>query len=659
MTIQYNKDITTSKIEEQIPQQPFNIVDGKTDEAKEQRYRAHWLLWEKYRATKEQEVRFFNKNGVPRNIIDYVKDSVDRMNEFHLKPAHKDAWQNNVFDPITRNKLIAILSKIASARMRAELILKPNSIFVTDDTELRRQVYLDLLDNANDHNSEINKLVWEAFTAMSEGTVIGYESWARGTKEIEYVKEFNPDTGEKVTETIKHDAWDDVFGEIVPIEEFYPETIWVNVADFPRKVHRSFRCREMTYAQFKDTFGKFPNADQVKIAGNYKTAQGFQWGIPSDVNQDNVWVMEFYDDIADKMCLNCNGVELYYGCLPWNHKRQPFWIAIFEPIHHQFLPGKSLPDKLMSMQDVDNGILNAMLDQLYIALNSPIFVDGEIDDLDDNYLDPKRIYTMSAGATVQRGSIGGVDQAAFQMLSLIKRSMELTSVSDQVQGVSTGGRKTKYEVQQLQEGALDLAGLFVQLLESAMAWKYQLRLSNILQYYSMPSRSKTGKKKFKYIELDNRKLPNGKTGKRKIQIVGSKAEVPSQEQMAEMEGPSYNPMEAEVQPIIITRDYLMNKDYELGIKIVPNSSIKASEADKANKDIAFYRETSQDPMFDAEMNRKDFARAFGKDEKIVKPAPAPNPMQEMMAGMPGGQPQKSPAQIPQIDMSQLWYANFY
>ena len=115
------------KEEEIIPQKPYN----QSTES-EARYLEHWLKFQTYQENRNQPIRFFNKNGIDRNIIDYVSDGVDRMNEYHLQPEYKDDWQNNVFDPITRNKLIAILSKIASSRMKPELIAKARSIFNTE-----------------------------------------------------------------------------------------------------------------------------------------------------------------------------------------------------------------------------------------------------------------------------------------------------------------------------------------------------------------------------------------------------------------------------------------------------------------------------------------------------------------------------------------------
>jgi hypothetical protein len=616
-------------------------------------FSSFWGKFLKYRENRNQSVRFFNKGGLSRNIIDYVKDSVDRMNEYHPKPEWKESWQSNTFDPVTRNKVITVLSKLVSARLAVEVLVKSNSIFNTADSKQRASVYGDLLEAANQHNKEHEQLVWEMFTGMSEGTVIGYEGWLKDKRTIEFVKEFNPDTGERKTESVTYDCWDDVYGEIVPIEEFYPETIWVNSRDFHHKVKRCFRVREMTMDGFTDVFGRYPNADKVKPAGFYYDSGYFSWGIGSDIKNENVQVVEWFDEVKDQHKIWANGVKLYSGPIEFNHKRKPFWISIAEPIHHQFLYGKSFPDKLMSMQDMNNAVLNNVLDQLFIILNSPTFVDGNIDDLDDSYMEPNKIYQMDPGTKVQKGTLGNVDQTSFQVLQLIKRSMEESSVSAQAQGIDTGGRKTRYEVQTLQENSLNVASLFLQMAESAMQHKYFLRLYNILQYYPQPSEAQDGSTRFKFLVLENKKLTNGKVGKKLIQIAPS-LDGKTEEQVgmelgqaanAEMGLPAteqYNPATATVEPILLTSDYLLNKDVELDIRIVPNSSIRESSTQKKNSDIAFYQLTREDPLIDQVKNRQDLAEAFNKSIDIVKDQPdqpQEDPLQGQMAkakGMMGG-----------------------
>lgn len=614
----------------------------------------YWNLFKTYQAEKEQPIRFFNKEGVQRNILDYVRDSVDRMNEYQLKQAWKEDWQANVFDGVTRNKLVSILAILAASRMRAEVLSEPNGLFSDKQTEMRKKIFSDLLEAANDKNDDDAQLIWEMYTAMSEGTLFGYESWVRETREVEYIKGYNPETGEVKSEKITQDYWDDVFGQIVPIDEIYPETIWVNAKDFKHKVKRIFWGREMSYQEFIDAYGKFTTAEAVPTAAAYHDGQRFQWGIQAATKMDNVFVLHYYDEVADKMGIWANGIEVYWGPLPWNHKKKPFWVVIFEPIHHQFLFGKSLPDKLMSMQDVNNAMFNAILDQLFLALNSPVLIDGEVDDeMWDGYLEPGKTYSATPGTRAQRIALGQVDNAAFSVLSLIKKSMDEGSISSQAQGIPTGGRKTKFEVQQLQEGALQLASLFLQMMESAMKNKYWLRLHNILQYYA--ERNSTGKKKFKVIRLEDKRLTNGKLGTRAIQIVNSKNDLMPRDRMIEeaekMSGKKFDAAETEFEPIVITKNFLVNHELELDIRIVPNSSVKKSAAEIRNRAVAFYQMTAGNPGIDQTENLRQFVKGFEMPMSLISKQPqgAPAP------AMPGatGQPGMSGMAAPRVNMDDL------
>ena len=638
-------EYTNDNLEQKVLDNPiFNDTKEK-----DENFKKYWNLFLRYEDERNKPVRFLNKEGVDRNILEYIEESVDRMNERHLKAAHKEDWQNNVFDPITRGKLITVLSQLASARLKPNVSIVGKSLFKLKSLKVKASIFSDLLEVANIHNEDDYQLIWEMYTCLSEGTVFGFESWSKDTRTVEYVKEYDPDTGEKKVETIEYDAWDDVFGEIIPTEEFYPETTWVNAKDFKQKVLRAFRVREMTQEAFYDKFKNFKNADKVKPVGQLVVdKQRPDWGVSSNVHQDNIQIIEFWDASQDKMGIWANGTEIYYGCLPWNHKSLPVWVAIGEPIHQQYLYGKSLPDKLLSMQDVTNATLNAMLDQLFMALNSPIFIDG-VTDLDQGYLEPGAIHEIESGAKIQKASLGQIDQTAFQMLNLIKRSMEETSVSAQAQGVPTGGRKTKYEVQALQEGSMNIASLTLQMMEYATKHKYWLRMYNILQYYSMPSRDKSGKKKFKFLTAKDRKLTNGNKGTRLIQIVGTDQDRPPREELkriaSQEDNKEFSILEMKTEPIVITRDFLMNREFDMFIDIVPNSSVKESPTSKANKDIAFYQATQQNPLIDQVENTKDFAKAFGKDDSIVK-EPEPQPeipgLPRGLPGLPGMKGQPAP-----------------
>lgn len=632
------------EVKESVPQLPYN-----KDADVEQRAMDLWLRFLTYKENRNQSIRFFSKDGIDRNLLDYVSDSVDRMNEYHPKAEYKEDWQANTFDPITRNKIIFILGMMASSRMKPDLVMRPSSIFSTDDINERKRVYADALEHANYHNKDEQRLIWEMYTCLSQGTVIGFEDFKKGEVEIEEVIEFDPDTGEKKTRKIVYDMWDDVYGRIIPIDEWYPETIWTSNLD---DIHRCIWVRKLTMDQFKDIFCRFKNYSEVQVASFYTDQENFSWGVSEDVRGDYIEVMYYFDDIKNIMQINANMVELYNGPMPWNHRRIPFWIAQAEPISDQFLYGKSLPDKLMSMQDVNNGMLNGMLDQFFMGINSPIFIDGS-SNLDDGYLEPNKVVELDPGTKIQKLSLGQIDQTAFQLLNLLKRSMEESSSSAQAQGVPTGGRKTKYEVQQLQEGAMQIASLFLQLFEGGYATKYWLRLQNKLQYMTMPSRKKSGKKEYKYIELDNRPLSNGKMGKRMLQVLGPGEQPPAKEELKEMLGKRFGaigkPDEMKVQPVFLSKDYFKNREIDLEVRIVPNSSVKESEFQRKNRAIQYYQLTANNPLIDQRKNTAQLTEAFDQPEDLLKEE---EPMDIAGMGMGMGQPEQAQ---PQIDVNEDIY----
>lgn len=71
----------------------------------------------------------------------------------------------------------------------------------------------------------------------------------------------------------------------------------------------------------------------------------FEWGLPDGIEPGEAFVLHFYDE-ADKLMIWANGVEIYNGPMPLGIIRNYLSGYLFEPIHHQFLYGKSLPDKL-------------------------------------------------------------------------------------------------------------------------------------------------------------------------------------------------------------------------------------------------------------------------------------------------------------------------
>jgi hypothetical protein len=172
-----------------------------------------------------------------------------------------------------------------------------------------------------------------------------------------------------------------------------------------------------------------------------------------------------------------------------------------------------------------------------------------------------------------------------------------------------------------------------------------------------------GSTRFKFLTLENRRLTNGKTGKKMIQIVPSldgKTQEQVKQELAriasqEMGGDEFNPTTSTVEPVVITADYLLNKDVEMEVRVIPNSSIKESSVQKKNNDIAFYQLTNGDPRYNQQMNAMDLAEAFGKDPNIVNPESPQQgggldgDVQKALSIMGGGQKPKGTEGMPGME----------
>lgn len=82
--------------------------------------------------------------------------------------------------------------------------------------------------------------------------------------------------------------------------------------------------------QFKENYGSklFKNVDQVMpgVHGTYSN-KGFVMGQIGNfgVSQDMVMICEYFNKIRDEWIVYANGVEIYYGPLPDDHKELPFF----------------------------------------------------------------------------------------------------------------------------------------------------------------------------------------------------------------------------------------------------------------------------------------------------------------------------------------------
>lgn len=605
-----------------------------------------WSQWQKANDQRQQTYRYFND----RSLIEYVNDSVDRFNGYiepRLDPVAD--WGAKVFNNVTRSKTVAIIANITAERVRAEFF--PQDQQSPDDMRAA-QLIKHVEDYTYYKNKDDQQQFFTTLEAAVKGTAIGYEGYKLDKRKIKEIQDFNPETGEVKFKDSEITDWDDVYGENIPLFDFYPGNIWEReMQKQPFVIWRTVLDEDV----FKAEFEKYRNADKVRtqqaLMGedtnvdrsklSTTDVNGVTAYVSEGVADDMIEVIRYFNKWTDEFHIIANGVLLtkVNSPLPWDHKSYPFWSTIFEPFAEDFFYGKSVPDKMRSNQDVLNTLYRMMLDQSFLSINPPILTQG-VENIRDEGLYPGRRIAMDDVPNTKIMEIPGPQPAHFQIIKMVEENLKKESLDDPSSGIS-GSRVSAFEVGVSKEAAQKLLSLFLRCLEWGVRDKTELRVKNILQFYRLPKYGEvdpSGMEAYRRVVIDETTLVDGTKGRQVIQMAPSRDMMPPSAMITEAEM-EYGKQGENVAFSFMTTELLKNLD--LKIKIVPNSSLKMSEALKRALELDYQAKVTQlyPDMLNREEAFREFNEAFDKDpQKMMMSAGAPTPMQGIPPESPVGAP---------------------
>jgi len=587
--------------------QPEDELARKADETQDQQStkeesRALWVTERarKMRDQRDQGYRWFgyNDKGKFLNVLQYVEESKQRINSIIEKPDYKDDWQANIFDPVTRDKFIAILSRLSANRMKAQFL--DLDTMDSNAAKIVSNLYDAAARGKNGQGQDDRFIFNSMFEAASVGTVVREESYRLGKRKIKDKEHFKK-TGETKFKTIFE--WEDVWSEIIPIEKFYPGDI------SKTNIQEMADCAiidSMDYDTFLQEYNDFPNHLMVKKSVNQEISNRTSFEVEDDEIEGTVEVIKYYNRITDSFDIVANNVLLtpVGNPLPYQHNQLPFTSAQFEKLDNNFFYGMSLPFKLIGMQDMTNTTWNMALDELFISIKTPIFnASGE--DIDIDWMYPSNVIDLPKNTdinSVREFKVSNNQSSIQQMQATLKRRMdENSAVSSEGGGVSGSGRsKTAEEVATAREAAADVFGLFLRNMEWAEEDRAEQRVQIMLEKYQKPL--KNGK--YRRVIIDNIRLLGGELGKMKINITNKPR--PAEELTEE------NKESEDISQVVdISPEQIRNFKY--AIKIVPNSSTKDSNLQRKQKELEWFSITSENPIFNHNESAKDLTEAFDKD----------------------------------------------
>jgi len=188
-----------------------------------------------------------------RTLGEYVDDAQKRFNYYKLKDPKKYKWQNNVFDPITHDKTIAILAGLAMRRFAVKI--KPR--FKRD---FEHRVKANILTSIYEYTEEVQTKgdadhFFLSLQATVEGTAIGFEGWQKTTKKRKRPISANEETGEIEYNEVE-ETEEKVDARLVPLLNFYVGDLYEFDMD---KQTKCIWRDTMEYHKFKEDWAGWRN----------------------------------------------------------------------------------------------------------------------------------------------------------------------------------------------------------------------------------------------------------------------------------------------------------------------------------------------------------------------------------------------------------------
>lgn len=613
------------------------------------------------------------------NLIEYINDSVRRFTTNVDERDSLEDWQARVHDPFTRNKVLAVLGRVVANLPIAQFKSR-------GDEDPRKGILLtniyEYVEDKEDYDETMAHILLEAIV---KGTAIGYEGVHRDIKKHRDVD----GVGDEIIVTESEERRTLFPTTIVPLEDFYPSSVSIRTIN---KMPYCFWRTITTYSEFMADWGQYEKAKYVvpkfSMTGDFATDEKpfyFDF-ISQDVDDGNVELIKYYSQKDDEFIVIANGIWInpitgkgseVISPVPFNHKRLPFFEVKFDFFGDWFY-GKSLPDRLKSLQDVLNVLTNMLLDQSFLTIFPPLLTNGA-DQIEDDYLRPgRRTQIDTQGQPLSDSFMKldlGVPNSWHQyILEYTKRIMEQSSIDQVSSGqAGVGGRTTAKEIQTAADAVTQILGVFGMLVKYGIKQKAVLKGANILQFSTdtkyplvekILGKEDAGnlQKYFNVIKIDDTHLSDGKRGMKIIEIYADKKDMPTKSKLQARQMIAQANSGKPIEIVAVQPEYIRNFEYDVKIIANPKSEetkdlTKALQLEKVKTYLSFFpsivdlnelavqtaeimgddptKIIKQDILNPKPVNPEDNPAAAGPESINPSGNPAQNTMQQQMGGAPG------------------------
>ena len=375
------------------------------------------------------------------------------------------------------------------------------------------------------HSNDRVEKFWELLYGIVNGTVCKFVGYNDSMTERKFLRSYNKKTGQYDIEKKDVPFWDDVWGEIVPIEDIYLSKLYERNI---RKQGRLIWKTQMDWKDFQREFKHYDNAEYV-YPGNRLADDSLYFkllGGSGITTTSKVEILKEYDEVDDHLIITANGVwlnpmgngkKLEVAPLPFNHKHLPFVWGILDPIDEKMAYGMPMPYAQKDPHKLLNTSYTMLMERELRTISPPILT-SDIEAPDIIFGDQKVIPVNDVNAYKEME----LQPAGNDYFATINNLQNI--LTSQVQGGSQipGGKQptsARQQLQLMQQQQVFMANTLLMYYDMVRQ-EIELMLKTAIQFYPMARyREHTGNI-VRAINVPNTSLTGGGTGTMEVRITG-------------------------------------------------------------------------------------------------------------------------------------------
>jgi hypothetical protein len=573
-----------------------------------------------------------------RTIIDYKDDMTRRLNG-DISHLNLDI-ENPISFPIVRKVVKSYVSKVASNPV--EMVVKSYNLENNIYNKNISNGIKTLLEWSNAQSNQKKAFTLKAFQLAAEGTVIEFEGF-HDVRVKKKVFDHIDEKGQVQTKEQEHILERGCYTTIRPLEDIL---ISNPIEEDIQKQSWIIDREKIEYEVAKKYYSKYPKFKEVE-AGHYWNSltdlSYYREDLLPIIEDDMVELIHCYT-IDGMYYLLANGILLYENVIPYRHNKYPYAKTIHDVFSGTpFFYGRSMVEQIAGITDSYQIHYNLMIQKQLMSANQFMITENDDDFFEIDNIKMGGVYQVKDINRIKIESFNGIDNSDISMLGRMDADIEALA-GNPAGGANAmtpgGGRILLQQTLQLQEEAMKQIGYSIKYLEDGERERTELRLSNLLQFLSIPEkRDITGKAPLVYstIRQENQKLSDGSTGMRIIKIIDKRASKQYTDIVEELDLEEAALQDANINAEAVAFSIQDLNQFQNQVIVVPKSSYESTQSLEMQKWMQYMQtRLAIMPESNKEELLAELDRIMDVDSDRFNPTPPPlaaqglAPLQEAM-----------------------------